>query len=304
LILNSPDTPVPSQEAYLGKLRRLASLQDEKERRHQERLHEARSDFKSFLEYVMKDEATGLKIILAEIHLSWLDHIYFAWSHGLHAVILAPYGSGKSAIMSIGVPLFCFGVDPSLRITVISANDTIAQERLVLIRQYIDHSEEYQELFPNVRSDPNKGWTQKRLFLERLTFSKDPSLSASGAIGSIIGKRNDLLIFDDINDAKNTIQQPKSREIIWTKYTGEYISRLEPGSKILMISTKWHEKDLVGNIMADPNMRRAYAFLTQRVSADFMSIECETIIPALMPAKVESRLELAHLFNMHKKGII
>lgn len=302
MMVENPSIPNPDE--YLAKLRRFKDLQKEKEHRRQLGLQEARGSFPSFLERVMKDEASGSKIKLAEIHLSWIEHLHYSWSRGLHAAILAPYGAGKTAIMGVGLPLFSFGVDPSLRITLISANDTIAQERLVLVRQYIDYSDEYHELFPNVRADPNMGWTQRRLYLQRPTYSKDASLTASGAVGSIIGKRNDIFIFDDINDAKNTIQQPKSRETIWTKFTGEYLSRLEPGGKIVIIATRWHERDLIGSILADKDMRRAYAFLIQRVTDDFNHIECERIVPANMPEKIDHRVELAHLFQLHENRVI
>lgn len=302
MMVENPSIPNPDE--YLAKLRRLKDLQKEKENRRQLGLQEARTNFASFLEYVMKDEASGDNIKLARIHMTWIEHIHYAWSRGLHAAILAPFGSGKTALLGIGLPLFCFGINPGLRVTIISANDTIAQERVVLVRRYIDNSEEYRTLFPNVQADPDMGWTQRRLYLKRTTYSKDASLTASGAVGSIIGKRNDIFIFDDCNDLKNTIQQPKSRETIWMKYKGEYLSRLEPGGKIVIIATRYHERDLIGNILADADMRRAYAFLIQRVTDDFKAIECETIVPANIPEKIEHKTELAHLFNLYSQQVI
>lgn len=287
------------KRARLRELRRLAKL------RHDQVLHYARHDFRSCVEYILKDEASGEKIILAALHKKWIEHIHFAWSHGLHAVILAPYGSGKTALISIGIPLFALGRNPSLRIVLVSANDNLARERLVLVRQYIDLSDEYHELFPQVKADENMGWTKGQLYLQRSTFSKDPSLSACGATSSAIGKRLDMLILDDINDAKNTLHQPKMREVIWRNYTGVYLSRLEPGGKVVVVATKWHEEDLVGMIMNNPEMRTKYAFLIQRVTENYDAIECETLVPASLPTnKVTHAAELDYLFKLHQNNVI
>lgn len=222
-------------DSYLEKLQKLKSLQKKAQIAHDRRLALARTDYRHFAEYVMKDESSGSNIKLAPLHIKWIEHIYYAWSHGLHACILAPFGSGKTSHISVGVPLFLLGNNPSLRIIIVSSNDSIAGERLVLIRQYIENSEEYHELFPHIKADTDVGWTKHELFLKRPTMSKDPSLSARGATSSGIGKRADIIILDDINDAKNTIHQPKMRDVIWGNFTGVYLSRLEPGGKVLGI---------------------------------------------------------------------
>jgi len=300
------DLEHPATPEYLKKIETLKELQAQKELRKTTRLAVARKDYRTFAETCLRDESTGGLIKLAPIHKKWIEHIYFAWSNGLHAAILAPYGSGKTAQCSIGIPLFAFGQDPSLRIMLVSANDRIASERLVLIRQYIDHSDEYHDIFPHVRADEGMGWTKTNLYLKRLTYSKDASLSTCGATSSGIGKRSDVLIMDDVNDAKNTLHQPKMREVIWRNFTGVFLSRLEPGGRVLLIATRWHEMDLIGKILEDDSMRSQYAFLIQRISEDFRSIDCETIIPSKIPEGqfVQHRSELDTLFKMYENNVI
>ncbi len=286
----------------LEELKRLKKLQTYKEN---VKLSNARKFYPYFAEYVMRDESTGDPIKLAQIHLKWIEHIQYAWSNGLHAIILAPYGSGKTSQIGVGIPLYLFGRDSSLRMMLVSANDQIAKQRLLLIRQYIDNSEEYKRLFPHVQADIDMGWTKTEIYLKRPTYAKDASLSISGATGSKIGKRLDILILDDVNDAKNTIHQPKTRDVIWTNFTGVWTSRLEPGGKILCIATRWHEEDLVGRILNDDEMRGKYAFLIQRVAEDFNSIECETIVPAnKLTNRVTHRSDFSNLFQMYEQGII
>jgi hypothetical protein len=296
------DVTSPEVQAKLDELKRLKQVYAVKE---SYKLSKARKYYPYFAEYILKDESTGDGIQMAPIHLKWIEHINMAWSNGLHAFILAPYGSGKTAHIAVGIPLYLFGIDTSLRMMLVSANDSIAKDRLMLVRQYIDYSPEYHKLFPHVKADEDMGWTKTAIYLKRQTYSKDPSLCVSGATGSKIGKRLDVLILDDVNDAKNTIHQPRTRDVIWTNFTGVWTSRLEPGGKILAIQTRWHEEDLVGKILNDVEMRSKYAFLIQRVSEDFESIECETIIPAnARPSKVQHRAQLESLFKMYQEGVI
>lgn len=292
-------------EAIKEKLKELKHLKQLRSYKEQAKMALARKYYPYFAEYVLKDESTGDGIKMAPIHLKWIEHIDFAWSNGLHAAILAPYGSGKTANIAVGIPLYLFGNDPSLRMMLVSANDQIARQRLMLIRQYMDNSEEYKNLFPHVKPDMEMGWTKSEIYLKRPTYAKDPSFGVSGATGSKIGKRLDILILDDVNDAKNTIHQPRTRDVIWTNFTGVWLSRLEPGGKVLSISTRWHEQDLIGRVLEDPEMRGKYAFLIQRVTDDFEAIECETIIPAnIKPNKVRHRSDLESLFKLYNAGVI
>ena len=300
-------TPPPSidVEAFRQKLSRLQALEKRQQLTREKKLDRCRTDFAAFLEYVLKDESTGAQIILAELHKKWFEHIHFSWQRNLYPVILAPMGSGKTSLLSVGLPLFLFGQNSSLRIMLISANDSIARERLVLIRNYIDHSDEYHDVFPNVKADSELGWTKSNLTLQRPTKSKDPSLTAGGATSSSIGKRLDMLILDDINDAKNTLHQPKMRDVIWRNYKAVFLSRLEPNGRIVVVATRWHAADMVGKLLEDEDMRTKYAFLIQRVSEDFERLECETIVPyAIRPGQVNHHDETEKLFRLAEEGFI
>jgi hypothetical protein len=289
---------------YAKKLARVEELRKAEKHRRERRIRRARNDYQAFAEHVMQDELTGEKIKLAQIHKQWVKHIDTCWSNGLGAIILAPFGHGKTNICSISIPLYLFGHDPTLRIVLASANDKLAQERLVLVRKYIDHSEEYHELFPNVRADQEQGWTKGFLFLQRTTFAKDPSISACGATSSAVGKRLDILILDDVSDKKNSILQPRMREAVWGNFTGVFLPRLEPGGRILIIATRWHVADLVGKILSSEGMINQYGILIQRVSEDFTCIDSETIIPRHMPEGVRHRAELENLFRLYERGVI
>ena len=74
---------------------------------------------------------------------------------------------------------------------------------------------------------------------------------ASGTSGSIVGFSANLLIIDDyLKDAKSAYSETV-RDAQWDWFTAAASTRLEPGGKIIMCCTRWHEDDLIGRIMAN-----------------------------------------------------
>lgn len=207
---------------------------------------------------------------LSPIHRSWIKHIEFCFAKGFYCGILAPWGHGKSSICAIALPLYLIGVNPSERIKVISNTDSNARKRIMLIRNYIQESAKYHGIFPGVVPDPDNQWTQHELYLRRDTRAVDASLEAQGVLGQGTGGRCTVFIFDDPVDEKS-LSSAKTRETISNVFKNVWLSRLEPGGRIVYIATRWHEKDLTGEMLEN----KKFCFLVQRVSRDFTCIEEE-----------------------------
>lgn len=290
----------PEVLAKLEKLRRLKDeLANGQFNKVEKALRKARIDFKAFLEYVIMDESSGIPITLAQVQCQWINHIDFCWRHNLRAGILAPWGHGKTSIME-GLILYLFGRDPTLRIKLVSDTEPHAMERVGKIKDYLQDSERYKQVFPNVHPSASRPWTEHKIFLERPTSARDASLSAMGITASAIGARLDVIIFDDINNEKNTITQPNTRKTIFENYKYA-IARVEPGGKVVFIATRWHEEDVVGSIFADNKMRQQYGWLIQRINPDMTGIDCEFYYPEHL-APVKDRL--SNLIEMWEGGII
>jgi hypothetical protein len=54
---------------------------------------------------------------------------------------------------------------------------------------------------------------------------------------------------------------------------------LEPTETATIICTRWHERDLAGEILNDPLVRDRYGILIQAVKEDFSGLECKVIVP-------------------------
>lgn len=69
--------------------------------------------------------------------------------------------------------------------------------------------------------DESAGWSDERIFVERKSRSKDPSIQTTGITGTIQGSRLDLILGDDVqdrtralSDVKNQADQENWQEII------------------------------------------------------------------------------------------
>jgi predicted phage terminase large subunit-like protein len=74
-------------------------------------------------------------------------------------------------------------------------------------------------------------------------------MESIGVGGSIAGKGAHLFILDDpIKDAEQA-KSKKFREDMWEWFLSVCVARLEPGGKIVILSTRWHQDDLIGRVM-------------------------------------------------------
>jgi predicted phage terminase large subunit-like protein len=73
-------------------------------------------------------------------------------------------------------------------------------------------------------------------------------MQSVGMTGGITGRGADLLIIDDpIKDALEAASEIY-RERAWNWYSATARSRLEPGGIVVVIQTRWHQDDLIGQL--------------------------------------------------------
>jgi predicted phage terminase large subunit-like protein len=74
---------------------------------------------------------------------------------------------------------------------------------------------------------------------------------AAGAGGSITGRRADLFLIDDPIKGRQDADSPTIRETVWNWYRAEVLTRLNPGARVILIQTRWHEDDLAGRLLQE-----------------------------------------------------
>lgn len=242
------------------------------------RCQQARDNYHRYAEWVLRDKS-GDYIRQAVIHRTWWAHIAACWAAGRHPAILAPWGHGKTNQLVIGLPTWLIGNDPTLRVKVVCNNDSRAMERVMGIGAIL-RSSRYRLTYPHIqavsqekarKTGQQSKWTQHEIYLDRPGFSLDASFHAAGVLSGGIGGRCDLLVFDDIVDQKNAIDNPADREKVVSNVDNVWMSRMEPDARLLYVGTPWHQADFSHLILE----RKSWCVLRQFVSEDFTRIEQE-----------------------------
>lgn len=168
-------------------------------------------------------------------------------------LILAPRNSGKSTAVSVCYPLWLLCRDKSIRIIIVANTISQAREWLRQIEQHLLYNEKLRQLFGNMVPDVRKKgapiWTDtEKEILGRPPFATHLSLLAVGFGGAILGRRCDVLIVDDLIDYELTISEV-GRERVRAWFFETLIPVLEPGGKLCVVATRWHERDLYGELI-------------------------------------------------------
>ena len=250
------------------------------------KMEKIKRDPNKFREYVIKNDRGGF-LKQEAIHKSWVDHIEYCRKNKKHCAILAPWGFGKSVQVAIAETLRIVGSNPNVRIKIVNAIDQYAVDRVKTLRNYIEHSLEYQSVYKEVITfDPTtnekiakklieKGegdWSAHRIYVKRESMSIDPTIEARGITSTGISGRADVIIFDDPIDI-DSVTSEKARAEARLSYRNVWMSRLVDTGFVMYICTRWHDEDLTKEIIDSEQ----YSTLIQRISDDFKSIEQERI---------------------------
>lgn len=220
-------------DAYLGaEMARELRLLDDQHRAA------ARQDPNAFVTYVMRDDETGLPILQNRWHFEWQA----IWSKYRRSIIWSHPEGGKTVQVS-GRILFELGLNPRLRIGVLSNTFDQAKKITSPVAKYIESSAELKRVFPHLRPDTVTGWSVSEMFIDRPNkFTKDPTLRPFGIHANILGGRIDLLIIDDVLDHENTRTHAQREDLRqWILSTIE--GRLTKEARVWWIGNAWHRDD-------------------------------------------------------------
>ena len=235
---------------------------------HESSVRKARTNLDDFTELCVKDDH-GVRLELAPMHRSWIRHVNYCWSHGYRALILAPFGSGKSSCLAVPLLAHVIGRDQNVRIKIVTNDDDSASKRVGAVRKILE-SKIYHQVFPAVAH--GGGWTGHELYVQRIGHSLDPTIHARGVFTTGIGGRCDVELFDDVVDQKNSTDALQRRRVL-SLLEGTWLSRLEPDGKVLAIGTCWHQDDALHHLMQKPR----WCTLKQAVSDDCTQILQEVV---------------------------
>ena len=218
--------------------------------------------------------------------MSYVKKMWPGFIHGRHHAVLAKkfedVASGKIKRLAISLPprhtksefgsyLFpswFLGRFPGKKVMQASNTGELAVGFGRKVRNLV-MSEQYAEVFPDVtlRQDSKAAG--------RWSTNKNGEYFAIGVGGTMTGRGADLVIIDDPHteqEAALAAHDPSVYDKSYEWYTSGPRQRLQPNGAIIIIATRWSERDLIGRVIQDA---------AERGRAD----EWEVIeLPAIMPS--------------------
>ena len=157
----------------------------------------------------------------------------------------------KSEFASYLLPSWFLGKFPNKKVIQCSNTADLAVGFGRKVRNLVD-SEQYAKIFPNV------SLRQDSKAAGRWATNGGGEYFAIGVGGTVTGKGADLLIIDDPHSEQEAALaqgDPTVFDKIYEWYTSGPRQRLQPGGTIVVVMTRWSEKDLTGRIIKDAASR-------------------------------------------------
>ena len=185
-------------------------------------------------------------------------------------IINMPPRHTKSEFASYLLPAWFLGRFPNKKIIQCSNTGELAVGFGRKVRNLVD-TETYHEVFPELSlSTDSKA-------AGRWNTSKGGDYFAIGVGGTVTGKGADVLIIDDPHseqEAAMAAVNPDVYDKVYEWYTSGPRQRLQPGGAIIMVMTRWAQRDLTGQVLKSA---------AQRSGEEWEVIEFPAILPSGNP---------------------
>jgi hypothetical protein len=208
-----------------------------------------------------------MNVIIGWKNPPFLDELDDIISDPIYNKIVAAYprGHGKSNHLSIGYPLWRMALNHNVTMLITSKSASTASGFLRGVINHIDNNSKYQAfsrycdplhigVVPKMvrQTKMEEKWSGMAITIDRDNITiKDPTIQVIGLFGSIISRRADEIIADDVVDQKNS-ETEEQREKIKDWVDTTLIPVLVPGGRFIYLGNTWHMSDLVAKLLEDP----------------------------------------------------
>jgi len=159
-------------------------------------------------------------------------------------IINTPPQHGKTITVTETLPSWYLGRHPERRVIEISYNSELSQTFGKRNKEKI--AEFGEQIFGIHLSNETKSAAEWEL-------TEGGGMTSVGFGGSITGRKGNLVIIDDPIKNASEAKSETYRERIWNEWVQSVRTRTHPGTKIIVIMTRWHEDDLAGRMLAEEN---------------------------------------------------
>lgn len=173
-------------------------------------------------------------------------------------LIEAPPRHGKSETTSRGVPQWHVAEHPDRHVTLAGYGASLPESHSRWVRDAI--AEHGPILGVSLSGDSAA--------VDRWHTADGGSCRAVGVGGALTGFGSHLLIIDDPISNAEEADSEVMRDKIWEWFLAVAWTRREPGCTVVVMCTRWHEDDLIGRILAHPELSKIAKRLTFRALAE------------------------------------
>ncbi len=175
---------------------------------------------------------------------------------------------GKSRLSSILLPAWFMGRNPQAKIAIASHTADLAVDFGAKVRDLVK-SQEYRKIFPKVKLRTDSAAAGK------WRTEQGGEFFAVGVGGAFAGRGASIAIIDDPiseQQARLAIHNPDVFDGIYEWYERGPRQRLNPGGALILVMTRWHQRDLAGRLIDN---------MVKREGSD----EWEVVnLPAILPS--------------------
>ena len=211
----------------------------------------------SFLENCLADQ-DGNKLKQADIHLVMQEGIY-NWQKEserkgarLNALIRAPYNTGKSQQVAIGLSAYLTTRKHELETLIVSADGGISAKRILSLRAlFMSDMYKYwckEHNFQYVEFDRTDTGSTQRIIVKSRNRTGNPTYEAYAVLTQTTGQRAGVLILDDVCNDEDRISNAR-RDTVWNKISNTWIKRVHDKGIVLSVCTPYHPNDANSRLM-------------------------------------------------------
>jgi hypothetical protein len=213
--------------------------------------HKARKSLMNFTRWTMPSfQATWF-------HRSFYEQLQrFADGDINKLMVWTPPQVGKTEAATRRMTAYLLGIDPTLKIAIVSYNSPMARKFNREIQRIII-GDEYKELFPDTNLNEKNTVSVSGAWLRNADeceiVKHGGGFKTVGVGGALTGSKVDVLIIDDVYKDAQDAWSATIRNNISDWYDTVAETRLHNDSRQLIVFTRWHEDDLAGRILKQSN---------------------------------------------------
>lgn len=155
--------------------------------------------------------------------------------------ISCPPRHGKTELLAVWLPLWLWSIRPSARIGLVSYSERLVRQAGRRLRNAL---KSHGRVFGVELAEDSAA-------VDQFATTAGGGFLGTPLGGGVTGFGFDLLLVDDTTKGFLEAFSPHWQETIGEKWASDLSTRIEPGGSVVALQTRWHARDLLGQLVAD-----------------------------------------------------